>query len=666
MQSQAKLPYSNCSQIHGDSKRIDSVIKRHQAESYSARYDFNDKIVILYRRFFAKNLDDDITSTYCLLSGHKFRANVGSDWCDHGPNCGTFVVCCHSSLIADGDFHFISQELTASARSPHHRNVEGLVFICISSSACASYFIASVGVSIDHVLSRDLNEIKIFDCCSCGSDGRRYRDVISGEDYQYDMDLSGSVSFRFVLNSTPVIISNERNELCWNTSVDSFGRTADGLVGRHCALFACGVGTDSINAKKELDCMSGYCHGPIFLGQNNILLRILRDSIVASFVALLDELELRNPNAFCFYRCIQHSDRFSFVLQYLRYIGMLARNGHGMENYVAAVAHLLCGGMEFAAWISVMQACQELQSFNNTYILCEQTASDLKVMCRFGSNLGGTGLVKRILLTHCHLELIGDEGELNRSVTMKQLQALQCGRYFSRNRVPIVNIVSCKPTVVYGNSIPSPSEHDMLINEFRGSSVVAKFKNFDDKNNPVLEISVLKDIFVTLQGQLPSRFSYFKCLHPNDQPVFEQQLLLSFQDQAVRKVMQVEEVLARVASGGISLTMWKEIMRKCANEKLFRHHYVLYRRAYWGENSNEFSDNTIYSFYHCKVEEFVVDVESWVMVDATGNVDVSNLFEAVSILFDGYGHLNQLSHWFLNPSRHADPNRYISEQQIIY
>jgi hypothetical protein len=106
-------------------------------------------------------------------------------------------------------------------------------------------------------------------------------------------------------------------------------------------------------------------------------------------------------------------------------------------------------------------------------------------------------------------------------------------------------------------------------------------------------------------------------------------------------------------------------MQTCASSGLLQHHYALYRRAYWGEQSNEFSENTIYSFYHCKLLDFDVR-DARAAVGASGTTDDSISSEAIPILYDGYGHLNQLSSWFLNPSRNIDHRRQIPSDTVVY
>jgi hypothetical protein len=403
------------------------------------------------------------------------------------------------------------------------------------------------------------------------------------------------------------------------------------------------------------------------VANENVIADQFQQRFLADFVvAMLDKLENLLSEAFCFYRCIRKEDRWAFVAQYLAYLGSLAQNAHMPEGYVSALSYLCRGGIELTAWIDVMEACQRSATLHNTYLLYVQTSGGPNLTYKFQGEADGS--VVPVLFHNDHLESVPGDSNM----------VLECGR---TTRIPgsskalrdlkFVNgpVRRCSkrnvPLLAFGNSIPSQHEHEMLVEEFKRSSVVAKFKNFDGKNNPVLDISVLKDIFNALKTKLPSRFSYFTCLHQSDQPRFEEQLMVMLQERAAKHTMAVEEVLARVASGGIELSMWIEVMQTCAAGGLLQHRYALYRRAYWGENSNEFSENTIYSFYHCKLMDFVVR-DAGTAVGPSSDTDDSISSEAIPILYDGYGHLNQLSNWFLNPSRNIDHRRQIPSDTVVY
>jgi hypothetical protein len=206
-------------------------------------------------------------------------------------------------------------------------------------------------------------------------------------------------------------------------------------------------------------------------------------------------------------------------------------------------------------------------------------------------------------------------------------------------------LAQCIASTVFIRSTPTECEHEQLVKEFRQSAIVARFKNQEGNINALLDMKVLMDVFTTLRRHLTSRFSYVNCLAQEDQKVFAEQLMQELRKRAHDQL--AEQVLARVASGGISSDLWTHVMGHCSAQGLFQHDYVLYRRAYWGENSNDFSDTKIYAFYHCKVREFCFP----------GSCVGGTKREAIPILFDGYGQLTQLSNWFLNPSQGTDPSR---------
>jgi hypothetical protein len=388
-----------------------------------------------------------------------------------------------------------------------------------------------------------------------------------------------------------------------------------------------------------------------------------QSAVISQLISRLDQLEEINSAAFCFYRVLRPEDRGPFLTHYVHELASLVRREDGLDQYVSALAYLRQGGVVLKAWLRVMKACEEAGCLHNDYVMYRKTSAGLEVTCQFKRALESRDRHNvKILLSENHLELLsGDENlpsatkeaaEIVRDVRLDIKFPHGSHKHKIRRMFPVENNRAAS-LLVFGNSIPSADEHAALVREFQGSAVVARFKNFDSKNNPVLEVAVLQDIFTTLKTQLPSRFSYFHCLHRDDQAVFEQQLMLAFQDEANNAGKPLEEVLARVASGGVTMAMWQDVMDRSASQGLFTHQYVLYRRAYWGENSNEFSDNTLYSFYHCVVRKFEVNPAN----RSTGTI---------AILFDGYGHLSQLSSWFLNPSQNADPNRHLPPDLVIY
>jgi hypothetical protein len=412
----------------------------------------------------------------------------------------------------------------------------------------------------------------------------------------------------------------------------------------------------------------------ILLDQNEATSDALSCADVSSLIDLLDQLEITNHSAFCFYRCVMPNDRKSFVSHWIPFLTSLAQEEEGEKHYVSTLANLCKGGMELTMWMKVMKACQDSGHLSNNYVIYERNHAGLTIIRQFATAEESKGHTVKILLSTNHLQLIsdGDCTEMVPNDTTRLSAARKkviCTRQAGKGpRNLLINVVKTG-MLVFGNSIPSQEEHTALVREFQGSAVVGRFKNFDSKNNPVLDTTVLKDIFTTLKTQLPSRFSYYHCLHPDDQRVFEEHLMLAFQEEAAKPNTPVEAVLARVASGGIDMTMWQSVMSKCATIGLFVHHYVLYRRAYWGENSNEFSDNTIYSFYHCVVTKFEVPDESSYELIGAGGTETrpgARVRGTIAVLFDGYGHLNQLSTWFLNPSRHMDPNRHLPTDLVIY
>jgi hypothetical protein len=388
---------------------------------------------------------------------------------------------------------------------------------------------------------------------------------------------------------------------------------------------------------------------------------------IHQLVVLMDYLEATTSDGFCFYRCIKLEDRHAFLIQLLSQFGSLVQCDTCDDSYRTALAYLLHGGVNMAAWTSVMENCMKSGVLKNRYVLYVP-AEDGPVAIRQFCCPEETAVANNvnILWNPQHLDIISGEDVPKASqleakhisylpsvldtYKKQQLTQLQPHTHTSSRHVSLY---------VFGSSIPSAREHEDLIAEFRGSPIVAKFKNADGKNHALLQEQVLMDIFTTLRAKLTSRFSFVNCLHADDQAVFAQQLIRAFQEKACSEQMSVEEVLARVASGGIPLQMWSVVMTNCAALGLLRHNYALYRRAYWGENSGQYSDATLYSFYHCRIQEFVA-------TRADGDMRAMTDAGMTAILFDGYGHLSQLSDWFLNPSANIDPHRQIQLHTIVY
>jgi hypothetical protein len=388
---------------------------------------------------------------------------------------------------------------------------------------------------------------------------------------------------------------------------------------------------------------------------------------IHQLVVLMDYLEAATFDGFCIYRCLKREDRHAFLLQLLSQFGSLVQCDACEDSYRTALAYLLHGGVKMAAWTSIMENCVKSGVLKNSYVLYVP-AEDGPVAIRQFLCPEETDVANNvnILWNQQHLDIISEEDLRNASQleakhtsyllsvldTSKKQQLMQLQPH-THTSSPHVS------SYVFGSSIPSAREHEDLIAEFRGSPIVAKFKNADGKNHALLQEQVLMDIFTTLRAKLTSRFSFVNCLHADDQAVFAQQLIRAFQEKACSEQMSVEEVLARVASGGIPLQMWSVVMTNCAALGLLRNNYALYRRAYWGENSGQYSDTTLYSFYHCQVQEFVT-------TRADGDMRAMTDAGMTAILFDGYGHLSQLSDWFLNPSANIDPHRQILLHTIVY
>jgi hypothetical protein len=317
----------------------------------------------------------------------------------------------------------------------------------------------------------------------------------------------------------------------------------------------------------------------------------------------IEEKALAEPDRFCFYRCLTHSDKRLFVSTFF-----------SLDPSMLDIANFYNGGINVSLWVKVMRACSS--ELSNTYFLFVERG-----VLEYVADFGVRGRTVSVVYSNNHMFVAS---------------AIDAFEPLSSPLPPVL--------MAYGNSIPSREDHEALVREFRNSEIVNRFKNTPGQN-PILTKDVLEDVFTTLRSKLTSRFSYINCLHVDDERIFMDTLL----DDLVRKAnageILIEDVLARTASGGIEFGAWREIMGRA---RLTRN-YVLWRRAYWGENSHEFSDSTVYSFYHCVVEEF------------TGNSDTT-----VNLLFDGYGWMSQLSDWFLNPSKSTDPDRSIPSDVLVY
>jgi hypothetical protein len=350
-----------------------------------------------------------------------------------------------------------------------------------------------------------------------------------------------------------------------------------------------------------------------------------RSQTAAQATVLFDNLSSLHSGRFCYYICLKTCDRLSFVTHLIENVRSIQSEVSTDESSIV-VSRLCQGGIALSTWIAVMESCASAGDLCNEYIVYCSLPNATTNAYRFRGRDGVGSMTVELEFSNSHLKVLR---EYNMDLSVRFTS------YGSEIMMPYL--------LAFGNSIPSEFEHEQLIQEFRQSPIVARMKNNEGKNNALLDEKILMDVLQTLKQKLTSRFSYLRCLEEIDQPIFAEQLVLVLQRHALAEEWLVEEVLARLASGGISLELWIQVMELSAGQGLLRNSYVLYRRAYWGENSNDFSDTTMYSFYHCKVKEFF-------LTDGAHR-------EGINILFDGYGHLSCLSYWFLNPSQCTDPDR---------
>jgi hypothetical protein len=380
--------------------------------------------------------------------------------------------------------------------------------------------------------------------------------------------------------------------------------------------------------------------------------------LAAEFMITLDELSEIDSRAFCFYRCLKKSDRQPFVsclFKRLCAVGDEAGISAFSDELALDLTHLSRGGIPLYTWISVMESCARAGELNNDYVLHSVSDGAYNAHLFKGIRCQESVLVE-LLFYHNHLGVIKEYRTGGESDTRQMEKTDRSSAEKINGSTLSKHAAAYKPKsgllVAYGNSIPTAQEHALLEQEFRQSPIVARFKTPDGKNSSLLEETILMDIFETLKQKLTSRFTYVRCLDIQDQRPFAQEMMKILQQKAERNELRAEEVLARVASGGISLTLWVKVMQQCAAKRLLHHNYTLFRRAYWGENSHDFTETTIYSFYHCKVADFVVGGVSSGRDDTPASAE-----ESIPILFDGYGYLSRLSYWFLNPSQFTDPDR---------
>jgi hypothetical protein len=225
----------------------------------------------------------------------------------------------------------------------------------------------------------------------------------------------------------------------------------------------------------------------------NVRVEGFKHAMVDQFVQMLDACENTSPHAFCFYRCIRHNDRHSFLSQFLARHFPLARQAP--IDYVAAMAYLSAGGMGLEEWMRVMNACQVSGALHNNYELMVPMGTGLKAVGRYDcSQPSNAASTVRILFSHNHLQTITDDPWLSYDRTVCPTSSSHLRYDVSADHNEFDSLTQddfdCSQMLLaWRISIPFHSEHKVVMDEIKRSSAVAKFKNFE-VGNPLLAIRV--------------------------------------------------------------------------------------------------------------------------------------------------------------------------------
>ena len=125
--------------------------------------------------------------------------------------------------------------------------------------------------------------------------------------------------------------------------------------------------------------------------------------------------------------------------------------------------------------------------------------------------------------------------------------------------------------------------------------LITSFNKLNLKDTDITE-KYLTRVFFGVYNNTTDRFCYYRCLASNDSALF---LHLFFQKVMQMKISNGAKV-AQVASGGINLSMWCDIMRHDG----FNNQYKLFRRAYWGENNRNYCKSTTLTSHHVPIDTF--------------------------------------------------------------
>jgi hypothetical protein len=196
---------------------------------------------------------------------------------------------------------------------------------------------------------------------------------------------------------------------------------------------------------------------------------------------------------------------------------------------------------------------------------------------------------------------------------------------------------------VAGVASSNAANEDTLVDEYDQLCTLFDSQISLETVVPTYTLQGLRTIFNKEFERKENRFCYLRCIHHEDREIFIVGLLEHII--CSKGYNTLAKKLARIVSGGILLEDWMVVMRSITSN--LQHTYVLYRSAYWGENSRRFSNSRIPADYVCKVEVFGSEER----------------IHRIHILFNG-SHLSVLSNVKL--SAHVNLERMVNGNVAVY